>query len=399
MKKYFIISPFVLFLSMALSQPVLAATLGQKLAGKIMLQVESHGGAWYINPANLERYYLGRPADAFQIMKTLGLGITNQNLLKIPADLTLYQGTDTDNDGLPDEIEKSIGTDLQNKDTDNDGFSDGEEVKNGFSPLGSGTLPWNNNFAEAQKGKILLQVESFGQAWYVNPANSTRYFLGRPADAFLIMKKLGLGISNADLSQIKIASDSLQPLNDDINISQPPQQTPLTNSAPIIIQNGNITTTLEPLYKYEISGKVEDVVEVKDEAHDIMPVDVVTSWGILATYTDMVTSQHEGRIAHNTFRYYEGQKLCETGNDGECIANNHLIPANDNLRQAILAKIKKGDRIEMTGYLVNGEKVTKTENKIQTVKFTTSTVRSDEGINSCEIIYLTGLQIGSESYQ
>lgn len=398
MKKYFIIS-FVLFLALISSQPVLAATLNQKLAGKILLQVESHGEAWYVNPANLERYYLGRPADAFQIMKTLGLGITNQNLLKIPADLTLYQGADTDNDGLPDEIEKSIGTDLQNKDTDNDGFLDGEEIKNGFNPLGSGKLPWDNTFAGQQKGKILLQVEVNGQAWYVSPTNSTRYFLGRPADAFLIMKKLGLGISNFDLSQIKIASDSLQPLTGDIDISQPPQQTPLTNSTPIIIQNGNITTTLTPLYNYKISGKVEDVIEVKDEAHDIMPVDVVTSWGILATYADVVTSQHEGRIAHNTFHYYESQKLCETGNDGECIANSHLIPANDNLRQVILAKIKRGDRIEMTGYLVNGEKVTKTENKIQTVTFTTSTVRSDTDLNSCEIIYLTGLQIGSESYQ
>lgn len=399
MKKYFVISSFILFLALALSQPAFAVTIDQQLTGKFLLQVESQGEAWYVNPKNLERYYLARPADAFLVMKTLGIGVSNENLKKIPLDLTLYQGTDTDNDGLPDEIEKSLSTDLNKTDTDGDGYLDGEEVKNGFSPLSSGKLPWDNNFASQQKGKILLQVESLGQAWYVNPTNSKRYFLGRPADAFEIMKKLGLGISNRDLNQIKIAANSLPLISSDIDISQPPQQTPLTNSSPIIIQNGNITTTLTPLYNYKLAGKVEDVVEVKDETSDIMPVDIVVSWGMLATYNDVVTTHHEGRIAKNTFRYYEGQILCESGQPNKCIANNHLIPANKNLRQTILTKIKKGDRLEMQGYLVDGEKVTQTETQIQTVKFTTSTSRSDEGINSCEIIYLIGLKINNESYQ
>jgi len=31
--------------------------LAQKLSGRILLQVESKGEAWYINPSNLKKYF------------------------------------------------------------------------------------------------------------------------------------------------------------------------------------------------------------------------------------------------------------------------------------------------------------------------------------------------------
>jgi len=63
-------------------------------------------------------------------------------------------------------------------------------------------LNYDNNFSVAQKGKIFLQVESRGQAWYVNPSDGKRYFLARPADAFAIMRLLGIGIANNDFSKL-----------------------------------------------------------------------------------------------------------------------------------------------------------------------------------------------------
>jgi hypothetical protein len=47
---------------------------------------------------------------------------------------------DTDQDGIPDYIEKIIGTDPLNSDTDGDGYLDGEEIENGYNPLGPGRL-------------------------------------------------------------------------------------------------------------------------------------------------------------------------------------------------------------------------------------------------------------------
>jgi len=55
---------------------------------------------------------------------------------------------------------------------------------------------------DKMKGKILLQVEGNGEAWYVSPVNGERYYLGRPADAFLLMRNLGLGISNQDAASV-----------------------------------------------------------------------------------------------------------------------------------------------------------------------------------------------------
>jgi subtilase family serine protease len=57
--------------------------LYQRLSGRILLQVESNGEAWYVNPVDLRRYFLGRPSDAFEIMRGKGLGITDSDLEKV----------------------------------------------------------------------------------------------------------------------------------------------------------------------------------------------------------------------------------------------------------------------------------------------------------------------------
>jgi hypothetical protein len=179
--------------------------LAERLSGKILLQVESHGEAWYINPGNLKRYSLGRPNDAFSVMRDLGIGITNNDLEKFPIGLNakIYNNADTDGDGLSDELEKIIKSDPQKTDTDGDGYDDNKEIINGYNPVGLNKLPTDNLFAKKNAGKIFLQVESMGQAWYINQTDNSRYFLGRPADAYRIMRAFGLGITTADLLKIE----------------------------------------------------------------------------------------------------------------------------------------------------------------------------------------------------
>jgi hypothetical protein len=118
-----------------------------KLKGNILLQVEQNGEAYYIYPKDSMRYYLGRPVDAFNVMRKLGLGASHEFITKY----TYY----------PDDV----------------------------------------------LGKILLDVEQNGEAYYIYPKDKKAYYLGRPDDAFKIMRELGLGITNIDLS--KIAEGSL----------------------------------------------------------------------------------------------------------------------------------------------------------------------------------------------
>ncbi len=178
------------------------SALSDRLKGKIIIKVEDDGKAYYINPINKYSYYLGRPDDAFQIMREQGIGITNKDLYKIQIGVVEGSGLDNDGDGLSDYLEATIGLDASKKDTDGDGYEDGAELLNGNNPWGEGKQGIDNNFSDKQKGKILLQVENKGEAWYVNPEDGKRYFLGRPIDAFGVMRNLGLGISNNDFDSL-----------------------------------------------------------------------------------------------------------------------------------------------------------------------------------------------------
>lgn len=119
-------------------------SLSEKLKGKILLQVEENGEAWYVYPENNKRYFLGRPKDAFQVMKKLGLGIKH------------------------DELQGYLQT----------------------------------SFPSRLSGMIVLDVEQNGEAYYVYPQDLKGYYLNRPIDAFKIMREKGLGITNNDLMNI-----------------------------------------------------------------------------------------------------------------------------------------------------------------------------------------------------
>jgi len=65
-------------------------------------------------------------------------GLSDEEEKKLGTDI---DGVDTDNDGLFDREEvKVYKTDPLNEDSDGDGNLDGQEVKNGYDPLGSGVL-------------------------------------------------------------------------------------------------------------------------------------------------------------------------------------------------------------------------------------------------------------------
>jgi|GEM_PF-1098612 len=146
------------------STPSSSSTSSTSLAwlkGYILLQVQEHGEAWYVNPINFKRYYMKDGPTAYEMMRSFGLGITDADLAKIPKD------TDT--------------------------FTGDTVLRNRLS------------------GRILLQVQQHGEAWYVYPKTKKRYYLKDGAAAYEIMRYLSLGITDSDLAKVTAEEIPLKP--------------------------------------------------------------------------------------------------------------------------------------------------------------------------------------------
>lgn len=195
---------FIALLALVLtpSLPASAESIMPYVRGRILLQVEEHGEAWYISPVDDRRYYLKDGATAYVIMRLLSLGITDADLSKIPVgtdprvyEITGYSGViDNDNDGLANRLEWGLGTSALNADSNFNGVDDRRELSNS---------PTDQKLVERLKGRLLLQVEGAGQVWYVNPADGKRYYLLDGPAAYSAMRYLGLGISNENLNRIE----------------------------------------------------------------------------------------------------------------------------------------------------------------------------------------------------
>lgn len=149
-----------------------ADSLESKLSGRILLAVEANGETWYVNPINKQRYLINDSIDVLNIMQNLGLGISN---------------------------------------SDFDSFK-------GKAPL-------------KLSGKILLKVQSLGEAYYVNPTDLKMHYLGRPDQALKLMQGLSLGITNNNLTKIAM------PNSKDIGIT-----TSGFNPTNLVIAKGDMVT-------------------------------------------------------------------------------------------------------------------------------------------------------------
>jgi hypothetical protein len=181
----------------------ISAKLIERVRGRILLQVESHGEAWYVNPKDDKRFYLKDGVTAYTLMREAGLGITNADLAKIPVGFEdRFIDNDNDSDGLGNKLEQGLGTDINKADTDGDGVNDKAEILAGTNPLGAGALYADNALANKLKGKIVLQVQSRGEAWYIDPSDGKRYYMRDGEAAYQIMRFRSLGITDTDLAKI-----------------------------------------------------------------------------------------------------------------------------------------------------------------------------------------------------
>ncbi|MFA5936111.1 MAG: SH3 domain-containing protein [Patescibacteria group bacterium] len=71
------------------------------------------------------------------------------------------------------------------------------------NPPPTGTDP---NLVSRLKGYILLDVQNHGEAWYIHPMDSKRYYMKDGATAYQMMRSFGLGMTESDYA--KLATDT-----------------------------------------------------------------------------------------------------------------------------------------------------------------------------------------------
>jgi hypothetical protein len=136
----------------------------KRLAGQILLQTEQYGQAWYLDAVSLKRYYLADGDSAYGALREFGLGIKNADINKIPI---------ASESVLPTGYVASEST-------------------------------YSNLLTTRLSGRIVIQVENHGEAWYINPEDGKRYYLANGEAAYQIMRQLSLGISNDNIRKITV---------------------------------------------------------------------------------------------------------------------------------------------------------------------------------------------------
>jgi len=294
MKKIFI-TLILVTLVFPFNQVLAATPLAKHLSGRILLAVGQGGEAWYVNPSDLKRYSL---ANTPETIKEVGIGITDKNLARIPAASAKA---------------KSISAS-------------------------------DKKFINRVKGRIFIQVQDQGQAWYVNPSDGRRYSLGSNADVRSLVAKFGLGISNVNLSQIVIANSSLAPvIKNTATPAIPYDLSYLTQKINSLVNAERVKAGLTPLLWNDAVAAVAE-----QHSQDLAKENLAITG--LNKACDYFLIHHEGF----TFGFYQDDRLKSSGIEyfsasGENIAmqggkniefQSSEIVADQNAIESCIAKVE-----------------------------------------------------------
>lgn len=207
----------------------------------------------------------------------------------------------------------------------------------------------------------------------------------------------GIVVLLAALSLVVTACERARPTgraDGPIDISKDPVAQPVgyDTSVTILLRDGEFKLTL--LDRYEISGIVVARQTFSSGwSAALAPVDLSLAWGEITKpeKAKSVTYKHRGR-----WYYYwiaDGSPVSQI-EVIEHSCNNHLIPANRNVMLAGKA-VKKKKAVKLSGFLVN------VDGKYRGGDYWwyTSRSRSDTGDASCEVFYVTCIQIDDCRYE
>jgi len=240
--------------------------VAQKYKGMMIRQTETGNRLWYLNPSDMKRYLILNTEAITSLANRFGKKMQQKLLDRIAVGgIDYLKAIDTDKDGLSDELEAKIGSSRLVADTDDDGFSDLAELRFGYNALGEGKIdarqqklyyqylgdltgkdsdgdvlpddfevaygtsyklvdtdfdkfkdgfeiahgynPLNKNklsisLVSSKRNAGLILVNSKKFAWYVNPLNNKRYYLGYSAHNTL--NRIAKPITNLELRKIAV---------------------------------------------------------------------------------------------------------------------------------------------------------------------------------------------------
>lgn len=148
--------------------------------------------------------------------------------------------------------------------------------------------------------------------------------------------------------------------------------------------------TLHPRAAYDAAAVVEGAERYRfDRTAFLSPVDLVLTWGELprAPYQGEISYAQMARFYH----WHTSSPELDLDYIAEHSANTHLIPANDNVRRAVLT-VDRGDEVRIRGLLVD----VVAENGLT---WSTSRSRGDTGQGACELVYVEEIQVGDRVYR
>lgn len=231
--------------------------LAERLSGRILLQVQSRGEAWYIDPLTKTRFSLGTAQDAFQLLRMKGLGIRHMELQRYLA----------------------------------------------------------SRFPTRLAGRILLDVDDRGQAYYVLPQSLRGVRLGSAEETYQVLRQYGLGITNADLQKIIELPNSLPP-TPPLVVPIPLPSFPIVTPVPV--------APVVPVAANELERRVHDLINQHRQSIGVPPL----LWSDVVADSARVHSQNmlAGRVpfGHDGFdeRYEEIRARMRIGQMGENVASN-----------------------------------------------------------------------------
>jgi len=154
--------------------------------------------------------------------------------------------------------------------------------------------------------------------------------------------------------------------------------------------------TLKPMAYYDISALVVGKRQYNDSQSDIAKYDLALIWGDLTSEDnlELVRYTQSNRWYHF---WTENIDALSVKHVSERSANNHIIPANKNIEDAVKL-IRKKNEIRLQGYLVNVH-ASLVEDEERGFNTRTSLRRTDSGDGSCEVIYVIKLILDGKIYE